>query len=73
MFGIKTAFFVQGIMKFTAGDAGVTGTVKMTYKIIHQVKKFIFIRIVMLAVKPEYFVTSYEFVMYRIFVVSRAS
>ena len=36
---VKTAFFVQCIMKFIPGDARITSTVEVNHKIVHHVEK----------------------------------
>lgn len=33
-------------MKFVAGDTGIAGSIQMRYKIIHEIKKVIFMNVV---------------------------
>ena len=52
-------------MKFISGDAGVAGAVQVADKMIHQVEKSIFMRIVVFGVEPEYFIASDQIIVYK--------
>lgn len=50
---VKTSFFIQGIMKFIAGNACVTTLIQVNYKAIQQVKKTVFLLMLVLAIQPK--------------------
>jgi len=54
---VKTAFFIQGVMKFVAANASITALVQVKHKAIHQVKKAGFQGVMVLAVQPINLVT----------------
>lgn len=54
--GIKTAFFVESIMKFIAFNTRVAGVIKEKDKAIHEVKKAVFVDIIVGAVEPVNFI-----------------
>ena len=49
---VKTAFFVQRIMKFIPGDARITSTVEVNHKIVHQIEKEILGYIFVQSIQP---------------------
>ena len=51
-------------MKFVAGNTGIAGAVQVLNKIVHQIKKIVFVFVVMATVKPVNNITSYQFVVY---------
>lgn len=62
VFFVKGAFFIQRVMKLISGDTGIAGTVQVADKMIHQIEKSIFVRVVVPAVEPVYFIASYQIV-----------
>lgn len=64
VFFIKSAFFIQGIMKLISADAGIAGAVQIADKTVHQFEKGIFMRIVVPAVEPVYFIASDQMVVH---------
>lgn len=52
VFFIETAGFIQGIMEFVAGDAGIAGAVQIKNELINEVQEFIFVRVPVDAVQP---------------------
>ena len=51
-------------MKFISCNAGIAGFVEVTYETVHQVKKNIFIWVVVFPVEPVNDITSYQFIVY---------
>jgi len=50
-------------MKFIPCNTGITSTVEVTDKPVHQIKKIVLMQIVVLSVQPVDFITSVEFIM----------
>jgi len=61
---VKTAFFVQRIMKFIPGNARITSTVEVNYKIVHQIEKEILGNIFMQAIQPVNLIAAQQFILY---------
>src|SRR6185437_5234036 len=62
MFFIKGSPYIQCIMKLITTNSSITVFVQVFYKTIHQVKKAIFMYIVMHPVEPMNIVSSYHFI-----------
>ena len=61
---VKTAFFVQRIMKFIPGDARITSTVEVNHKIVHHVEKEILGNILVQSIQPVDLVAAQQFILY---------
>ena len=59
---VETAFFVQRIVKFVARDARVTFPIEEQNEAVHEVKKTVFMHIVVAAVEPINLIAADEFV-----------
>ena len=72
VFFIKTAFFVQRIMEFVAGNAGVAAAVEVTDKLVHQFEKMVFVQVVVQGIEPVNLVAPDAFVVLEQRIVSDA-
>ena len=65
MFFVEATYRVKCIMKFISIDAGITGFVQVSNKLIHQIEKCIFMHIAIFPVEPmdnispEFFIMIY--------------
>jgi len=58
MFFVKAPSFIQGIVKFISCNSCVTSVVKQQHKPIHQIKKGIFMRVIVASIQPVNSVTT---------------
>lgn len=62
MFFVESSFFIKCVMKFVACNSGIAAAVQVTYKCIHQIKKGVFILVVVRTVEPADVVSTYQFI-----------
>ena len=72
VFFVKTTLFVQGVMEFVTCNARVAGAVQVAHEKVHQCKKCVLVRVVVLPVEPVNFIASDLFVVRELVVVSDA-
>lgn len=62
---VKSALFVQGVVKLISRDAGVASCIEVGHKTVYEVKEVVFMRIVVRAVQPVDLITPHPIVLYQ--------
>ena len=62
MFFVECPFLIKSVVKLVARNSGIAVAVQVTYKCIHQIKKGVFILVVVRTVEPADAVSAHRFV-----------